>query len=116
MPIRPRREVSGRAPEKVVLEFLRAGMLEAEHLAALRIDAGHHVLDRAILSGRVHRLKDHQHGEAVGCVEQLLQRAQPRDMLCQQFLIVRLGPIRGTDDRWPFRKPGRLAVTYAELV
>jgi len=32
------RKVPGRAPEKIVLQFTCAGMLEAEDLAALRID------------------------------------------------------------------------------
>jgi hypothetical protein len=33
------------APEKIMLEFLGAGLLETEDLAALRIDAGHDVPD-----------------------------------------------------------------------
>src|SRR5450631_3205351 len=44
------RQIAGRAPEKVVLQFGGAGMFEAEYLAALRIDPGHHVLDSAIFS------------------------------------------------------------------
>jgi hypothetical protein len=48
------------APEKVVVELFRARVLEAEYLAALRIDAGHDVLDDAVLAGCVHRLEDQQ--------------------------------------------------------
>src|SRR5262245_4124286 len=46
------------APEKIVRELDRAGMLKADHLDALRVDAGHHVLDDAILAGGIQRLKD----------------------------------------------------------
>ena len=59
------RQTAGRAPEKIVLQFLGARLLEAENLAALRIDPGHHVLDGAVLAGGVHRLKDQQDGIAV---------------------------------------------------
>ena len=81
MPIRPR---SGRAPrgapQEIVLQFRGARMLEAEYLAALRIDAGHDVPDGAILAGGVHGLKNQQHRVAVGCVVKSLQRrlAPPR--------------------------------------
>ena len=47
------------------------------HLAALRIDAGHHVLDGAVLAGRVHRLEDRQHRPAILRVERLLQFGEP---------------------------------------
>jgi hypothetical protein len=33
-------------------------MFEAEHLAALRIDPGHHMLDGTVFSRRIHALKD----------------------------------------------------------
>ncbi len=51
-------------------------MLEAEDLAALRIHAGHHVLDGAVLAGGVHGLKDQQHGVLRQCVQLALQRGQ----------------------------------------
>ena len=79
MPMRPRSGRSRvRAPQEVVLQFLGARVLEAEDLAALRIDAGHDVPDRAVLAGRVHRLEDQQHGMAVRCVQALLQLADSR--------------------------------------
>ena len=56
------RQITGRAPEKIVLQFRGAGMFEAEYLAALRIDPGHHVLDGAVFSRRIHRLKNQQDG------------------------------------------------------
>ena len=54
------RQVARGAPEKIVLQFGGAGMFEAEHLAALRIDAGHHMPDGAVFARRIHRLKDQQ--------------------------------------------------------
>ena len=66
------RQIARGAPEKIVFQFSGAGMFEAEHLAALRIDAGHHVPDGAVLSCRIHRLKDQQDGIAIGRVEKLL--------------------------------------------
>jgi hypothetical protein len=37
-------------------------MLEAEHLAALRIDPGYDVPDRAVFACRIHGLKHQQDG------------------------------------------------------
>ena len=54
------RQAAGGAPEKIVFQFFGARLLEAEHLTALRIDAGHDVPDRPVLAGRIHRLKDQQ--------------------------------------------------------
>ena len=82
------RQVAGGAPKKIMLQLGGAGMLEAEDLATLRIDPGHHVPDGTILSRRIHRLEDQQDSMTVGRIKELLQRAQPCDMLCQQFLVV----------------------------
>src|SRR5579863_7522703 len=46
-------KVAGSEPEKIVLQFTGAGMLEAEHLAALRINPRHDVPDSAVFSCRV---------------------------------------------------------------
>ncbi len=51
------RQTARRTPEKIMVQFLRTGMLEAEHLAALGIDPRHHVPDNAVLSGGVHTVK-----------------------------------------------------------
>src|SRR5262249_20575537 len=51
------RQRLGDAPEKIMIELFGARLLEGMDLAALRIDARHHVLDRAVLAGRIHRLK-----------------------------------------------------------
>jgi len=52
------RQVAGGAPEKIMLQFGRTWMLEAENLASLRVDARHHVLDRTVFSGCIHRLEN----------------------------------------------------------
>ena len=45
-------------------------------LAALRIEARHHVLDDAVLAGRVHALEDDQQGPAVLGKQLLLHRGE----------------------------------------
>ncbi len=65
------------APHEVVVEVLPRGLLEREHLAALRIDARHDVLDGAVLAGRVHRLKHEQQRPAVLGVEHVLLFREP---------------------------------------
>ena len=67
------RQFTGGAPQKIVLQFGDAGMFEAEHLAALWVDSGHHVLDGPVLSRCIHPLKDQQHGISVRCPQKLLQ-------------------------------------------
>ena len=49
-------------------------MLEAEHLASLGVDPGHHVPDGAVFPRRIHRLKDQQDCMAIGGVVKLLLR------------------------------------------
>jgi hypothetical protein len=44
--------------KKMMIEFLETRMLETKNLAALGINAGHHVLDGTVFSRRVHRLKN----------------------------------------------------------
>ncbi len=78
MPIRPRsREARGIAPHVVVVEFFRRGLLERGDLAALRIDARHDVLDRAVLAGCVHGLENEQQRPAILGVEDVLLLREP---------------------------------------
>ena len=49
-----RRQAHGGAPQEIVIELLGARRLERMHLAALRIEPAHHVLDDAVLAGGVH--------------------------------------------------------------
>ena len=58
------------------------------HLAALRIDAGHHVFDDAVLAGGVHALKHQQHGPLAMGIEPLLQVNEAGDPLGQDRLHV----------------------------
>ena len=96
------RQIARGAPQKIVLQFDGAGMLEAEDLAALRVDPGHHMPDGAVLSRRIHRLENQQDRIAVGCVVKLLLRAQLRNVLLQQFLILLLRLVHGLHVRRPF--------------
>ena len=87
MPMRPR---SGRRlatrHRKSWSSSSRVGALNGMDLAALRIDARHHVLDGAVLAGRVHRLENDQHRPAVLRVEPLLQLGEPLDAVRQHRL------------------------------
>jgi len=52
------RQVTGGAPKEIMFLFVGARMSEAEDLATLRVDPGHHMLDCTVFSGRIHRLKN----------------------------------------------------------
>ena len=52
-------------PQKIVVELLRRRRLERMDLAALRVDAVEHAVDRAILARRIHALKDQQQRPAI---------------------------------------------------
>ena len=80
------RQTAGRAPKKIVLQFLGTRLLETENLAALRINPGHDVPDGAILACSVHPLKNQQQRIAVGRVVKALQRAQLLNVFSQEFL------------------------------
>ena len=82
MPISPRagqRELA--APEEVVRQLEAARLLERRHAHALRVEPAHHVLDRAVLAGRVHRLEDDQQRPPALGVQALLQRVEALDVL-----------------------------------
>ena len=49
-----------RAPEEIVIHFLAGRLLEHVHFGVERIHARHDVIDRAVLAGRVHALKNQQ--------------------------------------------------------
>ena len=68
-----------------MVELLRRGLLERIYLAPLRIDARHDVLNRAVLTGRIHGLEDEQEGPTVLGVEHILLLRQPRCATLQQF-------------------------------
>ena len=107
------------APEKIMFQFVGARLFEAENLAALRIDAGHHVPDGAILAASVHPLKNQQQRIAVGRVVKLLQRAQLLNVFLQEFLILLLRLAKGLHNRRPILSltlsPGRTRKSF-ELI
>jgi hypothetical protein len=78
------------APQVVVIEVLRRRRLEGIHLAALRIDSGHDVLDRPVLAGGIHRLEGQEDGPAVLGVETILQLGQRLDPDRERLLRARL--------------------------
>src|ERR1700733_15105476 len=109
-------QLPGGAPEKIVLQLRRTRMLEAEHLATLWIDPGHHVLDGAILSGRIHRLEDQQHGMAVRRVQELLQRTQLSYVLVEQLLIVLVRLVSARHLRRPLAQLDFGAFAHAKIL
>ena len=65
------------APHKIVVEFPRRRLLERSDLAALRVDALEHRLDRAVLACRVHALENQQQRPLVLGIELFLKIVQP---------------------------------------
>src|SRR5262249_9141045 len=77
------------SPQIIVIKIFACRRLERIDLAALRVDAGHDVLDRTIFSGGVHRLKDEQNCPTVLRVKHVLQFGEGFDAGCQRFLCAR---------------------------
>jgi len=77
-------------------------MLETEHLASLRVNSRHYVLDGAVLSRRVRSLKNQQERIAIGRIEKLLLCTKMRDMRFKQFAIMLLGLIDRLNHRGKF--------------
>jgi hypothetical protein len=91
------RQITCGAPEKIVFQFGDAGVFEAEHLASLGVDAGHHVSDGAVFSRRIHRLKNQQDGIPIRRVEKSLLRTKLRNVLSQKFLVLFFRLVHGLD-------------------
>ena len=83
-------------------------MLEADHLAALRVDARHDVLDGAVLARRIHGLEDQQERPAVVGVEEVLLGAQRRRVSADALLVVLFGLVKRLDVSRPLREGDRL--------
>ncbi|MOA33705.1 hypothetical protein D3C78_1550210 [compost metagenome] len=109
-------QVACGAPKEVVLQLLSAGVLKAEHLTALRVDAGHDVADGAILARRVHRLEDHQQGVAVRRVQKALLLAQLFHMLLQPLAGGLLGFAQRLDLRGPAVEVDLIAFPHLECL
>src|SRR5690242_2678547 len=72
-------------PQKVMGQFLMRWGFEGYDVATLRVDRGHHMLDRAVFSAGIHALQhDEQSVAAIG-VEPILQAAQLQDQLLRLF-------------------------------
>ena len=96
------RDADRRAPEKIVREILLARRLERVHVAALRVETRHDMLDHAILAGGIHPLQhDQQRPAAVG-IEALLQLAEALEVVREHrlgvVLVVPAG-VRGIERR-----------------
>ena len=104
------------APKKIMLEFLGAGLFETVNLASLWVDAGHDMPDGTILSGAVHPLKDHQQRELIGCVVQLLQRAQLFHVFEEKFLVLLLRLVIGIDNRRQLAEVNLFSGRYPEVL
>ena len=91
-----------RAPQEIVIELELARRLEGMHVAALRIDAGHHVLDDAVLAGGVQSLEDDEDRVSVLGIEPFLQGPQPLGTFGEHRLCLSLvepALIVGVDSR-----------------
>ena len=82
-----------------MIAFLGRRRLEVVDLAALRVDARHHVADGAVLAGRVHRLEDQQQRARVLGVELALLFRQAANAFREQrrrilFVHQAAGPAR----------------------
>jgi hypothetical protein len=104
-----------------VVQVLGRRGLERDDLAALRVDSGHDVLDRAVLAGGVHGLEDQEHGPAILGVEHVLELGEERDPLLQRLLgrrlVLGLQPrgVAGIDLLEPEPSPVLDAVVASEL-
>ena len=73
-----------------MVEILCRGCLEGKYLAALRVDTGHDVLDRAVFSRGVNGLKYEQHRPAVLRIKHILKLGQEVNAHSERFLGARL--------------------------
>jgi hypothetical protein len=98
------------APQEVVVELLGRGRLERDDLDPLWVDTGHHVLDRRVLAGCVHRLQDDEQRVAVARPQKLLGVRELGRPLLAPPLRVRLelvpAPSPGVVATCPPRVPG----------
>ena len=62
-----------------MVEVFTGGRLERKNLAALGVNAGHHMLDRAVLPRCVHCLKDQQHSPIVLGIKPVLKLGEHID-------------------------------------
>ena len=75
-----------RPPQEMMLQLRVVRGLEGNDIDALGIHAGHHVLDRTVLAGRIQRLENDEHRPAAVRPQQLLGIGQLGDVLGQRLL------------------------------
>src|ERR1700691_5317394 len=75
-----------RPPQKVGRELLRARLLEAMNVAALRIYSRHNVFNGAVLTRSVHPLEDNKYAPSPVRIEPLLQLLQPGNAVREHIL------------------------------
>src|SRR6476620_11274812 len=75
----PFRKRLGTPPQIVMSKVLTGRGFERKYLTPLRINARHHVFDRAIFASCIHRLEYQKHGPLTLCVEHVLQFCQHID-------------------------------------
>ena len=80
-----------------MLQFHRRRVLVAVHLAALGINARHHMLDRAVFSGRIHRLEDQQDRMLVRRKQDLLPCAEAGNVPVEDVPVVLLRTVHRAD-------------------
>jgi len=71
-------------PEKVVVQLLGGGLFKGTDLHPLRVDAAHHVLDGAVLAGRVESLQDQERAVRVLGGEPVLILGEEIDAVGEQ--------------------------------
>ena len=74
------------------------------HLARLRVQAGHHVFDRAVLAARIHGLKNEQQGIAGVGIQQVLPVTHFFDVCGEQGVIFLFGLVKSGNAGGPLLK------------
>ncbi len=109
------REVASGAPKEIVPKLRRTRVAVAKDIAALWVDAGHHVLNAAVLSGCIHGLEDNEHSMPVRGVEQLLQGTQAADVFIKKLLVLLFRAVHWIDPRRPTLEVNGLAALDEEF-
>ena len=97
-----------------MIEFFGRGRFEGKHLAALRVDSRHDVLDHAVFSSSVHGLKDQQERPAILRVQFVLQFGELLDALFQKLVGFFLGLHAGSVCRIVILEAEMLSVFYTK--
>ena len=89
------------APQKIVLQFVCAGLLETDNLTTRWINTRHYVPNGAIFPRAVHPLENEEQRVTVGRKVEFLQRAQLVNVFFEKALIQLLRFAEGLYDRRP---------------